>query len=343
MSLVRRLAACTKPLVAASLAAAALLVSTQPVAAECNPPGADTSFRKAAPYAARIVVGRVVAVGPEATIGGDTGSYQFTLDVEHVLRGEAASTIEIDHLATGGCVRWLAAALGDHIVLALEVRRPDATYARNTSAWLSRTQAIANYEILSMAEIREVAREQLPETSTDADDADRGRPSAPSVPVEVEPRVAQPDQVVHVTGLVCVTPGGFAARPVSPDAFRLVDTDADPPWNTAHLTEPGDWYAFGPVETAADGSLSGDITVPNRRAGEYVFWWRCTGTGWRVSTGRTLVIKEVPDTDAVAAPIPPISDRLESVRDRYLAALLAASALAAALVFRSRSRHGRLR
>ena len=161
--------------------------------------------------------------------------------------------------------------------------------------------------------------------------------------VHFDQRSVRPNQVVHLTGLACLTPDGSASRSLSPDTFWLVDTRADPPWNTAHLSEPGDWYAFGPAKTEADGSISADITVPNRRAGEYVFWWRCTGTGWHVSTGPTLVIKALPETDAAAARTSSASSHVAAVENRALLAAGAAAAFAALLALTSRNRRRRLR
>jgi hypothetical protein len=175
MILARRLLTRTKPLIAATLAAAGLLAgSWQPAAAECNPPGADTSFRNAAPHADRIVVGRVVAVGPAASLGGDRSSYQFTLEVEQVLRGAGAPMLPVDHLETGGCVRWLSATRGDRIALALDVRRPDSTVAKNAAGWLSGTPSLERYETISMAELLALVQVTLPETSTAPADAAEG-------------------------------------------------------------------------------------------------------------------------------------------------------------------------
>ena len=120
-------------------AAALLLLAVQPVAAECNPPGADPSFRKAAPYAARILVGTIVAVASDDLNPGDGTSYQFTVAVERTLRGPATLALVVSRLETGACVRWLSAARGDQIALALDARASDPTVPTHVAAWLSGT------------------------------------------------------------------------------------------------------------------------------------------------------------------------------------------------------------
>jgi hypothetical protein len=73
-----------------------------------------------------------------------------------------------NHLETGGCIRWLSVNEGDRIVLALDVDRPDATVASNTGAWLDGDPPVAVYETISLAEVAQLARAQMPDTSTEA-------------------------------------------------------------------------------------------------------------------------------------------------------------------------------
>lgn len=148
--------------------AALLLFAVQPVAAECNPPGADPSFRKAAPYAARILVGTVVAVAPDDLNFGDGASFRFTVAIERTLRGPARPTLVVDRLETGACVRWLSAATGDRIALALDARSSDPTVPTNVGAWLSGTPPeMAGYETVTLGEVLDLARTpKPPNTST---------------------------------------------------------------------------------------------------------------------------------------------------------------------------------
>lgn len=163
-ALARRVAVVLATLVSAT---SLLLASAGPVVAECNPPGADPSFRKAAPYARTILVGRVVAVAPDTLNPGGPESYRFTVSVERTLRGTAPSTLVLDRIETGSCVRWLAAAVGDRVALALEASSTDRSVPRNMAAWLDgRTHDTSSYEVLTLAEVLELAGRRVPETST---------------------------------------------------------------------------------------------------------------------------------------------------------------------------------
>src|SRR5687767_13493649 len=86
------------PMLAAGLAG--------PVLAECNPAGADVSFSRTAPYAQRILVGRVVDSQPDPDGQGPAqDGVTFTLEVQQVLRGPSTAKLAVDHLETGGCIR----------------------------------------------------------------------------------------------------------------------------------------------------------------------------------------------------------------------------------------------
>jgi hypothetical protein len=153
--------------ITAIVATAAMLSSpVQPVEAECNPPGADPSFRKAAPYATRILVGEVVAVAPDALNPGDGTSYRFTVAVERTLRGKTTTTLVVDRLRTGACVMWLSAAIGDRIALAMDIREPDPSIARNTAAWIAGTPPPSGYETITLKDVLALARLRVPDTST---------------------------------------------------------------------------------------------------------------------------------------------------------------------------------
>jgi hypothetical protein len=138
-----------------------------PVLAECNPAGADVAFTRTAPYAQRILVGRVVDSQPDPDGQGPAqDGVTFSLQVKQVLRGPSTTELPVDHLETGGCIRWLSAADGDLIALAFETQGSHppladgtrATMASATAAWIEGEPRISDpYEVLTMAEVLEAA------------------------------------------------------------------------------------------------------------------------------------------------------------------------------------------
>lgn len=155
-----------RTMVPLSIAVVMLLLSVEPVAAECNPSGADPSFRKAASFAARILIGNVVAVAPDDLNAADGASFRFTVAVERTLRGPATRTLVIDRVETGACVRWLSAKTGDRIALAMDVRASDPSVPTNTAGWLAGTPPDA-YETVTLAEVLDLAKSPSPpDTST---------------------------------------------------------------------------------------------------------------------------------------------------------------------------------
>lgn len=140
-----------------------------PAMAECNPTGADTSFIRTAPYAQRILVGRVVDAQPDPDGQGPArDGVTFTLEVQQVLRGPSITELQVDHLETGGCERWLSAAEGDVIALALQTigSRPDLASA--TGAWIKgQPPTITPFEVLTLAEVIDAAEApRPPDTAT---------------------------------------------------------------------------------------------------------------------------------------------------------------------------------
>jgi hypothetical protein len=153
----------------AALSVLALAASSAPVDAECNPPGADLSFRRAAPLAREVVAGTVIAVQPDGlgTPRPAGSSFRFTVAIEHELRGEVPSPLIVDFLETGGCVRWISASVGDVIALALDVDRTDPGIATNTAAWIKGTTGDSGgFESVTLAELRALLV-RPPDTSTD--------------------------------------------------------------------------------------------------------------------------------------------------------------------------------
>ncbi len=97
----------------------------------------------------------------------DGRSYAFTVAVDRTLRGPATTTLEIRRLETGGCERWLPAAAGDQIALALDARSSDPTVPRNMGAWLRGVPPSSVYETLTLDEVIRMANTQRPpDTST---------------------------------------------------------------------------------------------------------------------------------------------------------------------------------
>ena len=140
-----------------------------PVMAECNPAGADVSFVRTAPYAQRILVGRVVDSRPDPDGQGPAqDGVTFTLEVRQTLRGPSVAELHVDHLETGGCIRWLSADDGDVIALAFETRGSHPTLASATAAWIEGQPRISDpYEVLTMAEVLDAASiPRPPDTAT---------------------------------------------------------------------------------------------------------------------------------------------------------------------------------
>ena len=153
-----------------------------PVAAECNPPGADPSFRKAVPLASRVVIGTVIEVRPDGFGSGAAGpSSRFTLAITHRLRGDAPSIMGVEGLVTNSCIRLVSAALGDEIALALEVRDATPPIALNTAAWLKGVPTgFGVFESITLAEAIALVRQSPPDTATSAEHA-RERRGVPIV------------------------------------------------------------------------------------------------------------------------------------------------------------------
>jgi hypothetical protein len=159
-----------------------LLTSAAPAAAECDPSGADPSFRRAVPSASTVVVGKVVATAPDGLSPAGGPSFRFTLAVDQVLRGRSASVIDVDHLETGGCVRWLSAAIGDRIALAMDADGSDPSIASNTAAWISGTPpASTGFESIALAEVLELVQGAAPDTSMATVARDETAPAPPLV------------------------------------------------------------------------------------------------------------------------------------------------------------------
>lgn len=144
-----------------------ILATAMPASAECNPSGADPSFRKAAPFASRILVGTVVAVAPDDLNPMLGGSYRFTVAIERTLRGPETTTLVVDRVETGACIRWLSAAVGGRMALALDSRATDPSIPINIAAWIDGVPRESSpYEWLTLAEVLHLAQPQVPDTST---------------------------------------------------------------------------------------------------------------------------------------------------------------------------------
>ena len=146
---------------------AAVLVG--PAVAECNPSGADVSFTRTAPYARQILIGRVVDSQPDPDGQGPAqDGVTFTLEVQQVLRGPSITKLPVDHLETGGCIRWLSAADGEVIALAFDTEGSHPTLATATAAWIEGEPRTSEpYEILTMAEVLDAAENpRPPDTAT---------------------------------------------------------------------------------------------------------------------------------------------------------------------------------
>ncbi len=159
-----------RPILGAALAGQLLVgFFVAPAIAECNPPGADTSFLRTAPYAQRILIGRVVDAQPDpAGQGSSQDGFTFTLEVQQVLRGPSITELRVDHLETGGCIRWLSAADGDLIALAFETRGKRTDLASATAAWIEGRPS-TSYDALTLAEVMAVAAAPRPPNTATAE------------------------------------------------------------------------------------------------------------------------------------------------------------------------------
>ncbi len=144
---------------------AASTLGARPVAAECNPEGADLSFSRAVPLAERVVIGTVVEVPPDGSQPPGPSS-RFTLAVSHVVRGEARDLMVFDFLPTHGCIRWVSASLGDQIALALDVHEADPPIAPNTAAWISPLPEGSSFESVTVRQVFRLAGNGPPDTAT---------------------------------------------------------------------------------------------------------------------------------------------------------------------------------
>jgi hypothetical protein len=168
--LIRRIARCLGPLLAASgIALTLLAIGAGTVAAECD--GPEPSFRHALATAKRIVIGDVVAVqdGGLAHVGVGGRSSRFTLRVRNVLRGDAPAVMHIRDLPTQPCAPGVVARVGDRIALAFDAVDYTPAIPVNAVAWLRGTPPpYEGIETVTLAELSELLGFEIADTSTAA-------------------------------------------------------------------------------------------------------------------------------------------------------------------------------
>lgn len=150
-----------------------------PARAACDGPA--PSFRHGARTAQTLVVGEVTAAVPAADAGGF--AREFTLRVDHVLRGAAPPVMELRDLVMQPCAGLLLVHRDDIVALAFGAREFDTDV--NAVAFVRGVPSRGDIEQLTLADVFAVA----------------GVP----VPVEVSPSLAPPWGLVLAAGLVAGT------------------------------------------------------------------------------------------------------------------------------------------
>jgi hypothetical protein len=151
------------------------------------------------------VVGEVVATAPDGIERDGAWSTIFTVGVQAVLRGPAAATVDLHQVETGGCVRWLSAALGDVVVIAFDTSSPDRSVATNAAAWLRGDPPDSTgFETITVEELRVL----FPDARFSDPELEPAPP--PEAPREREPAAA-PLMLPVALAVVAVVAVGLAA------------------------------------------------------------------------------------------------------------------------------------
>jgi len=113
----------------------AMLGSTY-ASAECDGPA--VSFAERAGEAPLVVIGDVISIDPAASVSDELGrSSRFTIEVLHVLRGEAVTSIVVDDEPTGPCSGYVLARRGDRLALAVGLtNRLHFDFSWSAVAWI---------------------------------------------------------------------------------------------------------------------------------------------------------------------------------------------------------------
>jgi hypothetical protein len=155
------------------------LVVAAPAEARAACDGPFPSFREAAPSARTIIVGTVTAIDPEAD---DPPGYAsvFELRIDHVLKGDAAPRMTIDHLGPSPCSPTLFAPMGAVIALALDATAFDPPLNVDAPAFIQGVslearfgdRALTKPDEMTLAEVFAAAGVALPDTVAELPPAD---------------------------------------------------------------------------------------------------------------------------------------------------------------------------
>lgn len=177
-------------LVVAAVSLAATLLALFPAGALADCDGVIPPFGEFAPTASRIVIGEVTSTDPNAPWkGGHGASSRFTLRIDYVVRGSAASVLTVRDQPFLPCADHIIQARpGDRIALAFDIAlnlegfgaAPDAKFA--TIAWVAANAPREWWEVeqLTVAEVYELAGEPPP-TDTLSDDPARSAGTEPLI------------------------------------------------------------------------------------------------------------------------------------------------------------------
>jgi hypothetical protein len=147
---------------AACIATVGVLGFAGGAAAECN--GPSSPFAEAVGSAKRIVIGDVVAIVPtKDLIGGFSG--QFTIQVSHVVRGDAVTRLDLSYETTDPCSgNTIIAGIGDRIALAFGATAFNRPVQVTGVAWIV-GQPNGNFETTTIEDVYKLAGVPMPETT----------------------------------------------------------------------------------------------------------------------------------------------------------------------------------
>lgn len=135
-----------------------------------------------------------------------------------------------------------------------------------------------------------------------------------NLPVGLDPRSAQPGNVVRLIGLRCLNADNTGPLPLQLGSFWLAKGERAPDAAPDSAPGPGlpsdlppveEWLQFETVPEATATIGDASIKVPGLPNGSYQLWWWCDngsgpGGGIHYSTGPRLTIGGGPDTDTAS-------------------------------------------
>jgi hypothetical protein len=158
-----------RSLTAASIGILAVLGLAGGTAADCT--GDSSLFAGAVASAWRVVIGDVVAVVPSKDLRGGRSS-QFTIQVTHVVRGDAITRLDMSDETADPCSGdIIVARMGDRVALAFGGTALNRPVQVTGVAWIV-GQPNGNFETTSVADVYRLAGVPMPETTVAFDTAE---------------------------------------------------------------------------------------------------------------------------------------------------------------------------